>query len=61
MKKGTVYFMKIKPLQKDSAGRYDLYDVPEKINEIIELLKENEINKSEFEKYKKDARISGRL
>ena len=30
--------MKIKKLEKDSAGRYDLSDVPEKINEIIELL-----------------------
>ena len=30
--------MKIKPLQKNMAGRYELADVPEKINEIIELL-----------------------
>ena len=30
--------MKIKPLEKDLAGRYDLYEVPEKINEIINFL-----------------------
>ena len=30
--------MKIKPLEKDLAGRYDLADVPQKINEIINLL-----------------------
>ena len=30
--------MKIKKLEKDLAGRYDLSQIPEKINEIIELL-----------------------
>lgn len=30
--------MKIKPLQKDHAGRYELNQVPDKINEIISLL-----------------------
>lgn len=30
--------MKIKPLIKKADGRYDLADVPEKINEIIDLL-----------------------
>lgn len=30
--------MKIKPLEKDANSRYDLEEVPEKINEIISLL-----------------------
>ena len=30
--------MKIKPLEKHASGKYDLADVPDKINEIIELL-----------------------
>lgn len=30
--------MKIKPLIKKADGRYDLADIPEKINEIIDLL-----------------------
>lgn len=30
--------MKIRKLEKDAAGRYDLAEVPDKINEIIDLL-----------------------
>ena len=30
--------MKIKKIEKDSCGRYDLAELPEKVNEIIELL-----------------------
>ena len=30
--------MKIKQLEKDSAGRYDIADIPAKINEIIDFL-----------------------
>lgn len=30
--------MKIKKIEKDSCGRYDLAELPDKINEIIDLL-----------------------
>lgn len=30
--------MKIKKIEKDSCGRYDLAELPEKVNEIIDLL-----------------------
>lgn len=41
--------MKIKKLEKDLAGRYDLADVPEKINEIIDLLNNSFLTKEHDE------------